>query len=131
MTYIGETIKMLRKSKDMSQEELGKRLGVGRAAVNKYEKGIVENIPLKTIEKIAEIFNVSPIYLVGWDSKTKIMTYEERVVYGVKYFYTEEGVHLLKTYSQLSKEGRKKAIQYMEDLYQIHNITNNCTPKIY
>ena len=37
----------------MSQEELGRRVGVQRAAINKYEKGTVSNIPLSTIEQIA------------------------------------------------------------------------------
>ena len=48
----GERIKYLRTINNMSQEELGKRVGVQRAAINKYEKGTVENIPIATIEKI-------------------------------------------------------------------------------
>ena len=64
---LGERIKSLREAFEMSQEELGSRIGVKRAAINKYEKGIVENIPVKTIEKLALIFNVSPQHLVGWN----------------------------------------------------------------
>lgn len=33
----GEKIKMLRVKKGMSQEELGKKVGVQKAAINKYE----------------------------------------------------------------------------------------------
>lgn len=36
---IGETIRKYRKSKDMTQEEMAKRLGVTAPAVNKWEKG--------------------------------------------------------------------------------------------
>ena len=64
----GERIRYLRSISSMSQEELGKRVGVQRAAINKYEKGTVENIPLKTIEKIARVFDVSPTYIVGWNN---------------------------------------------------------------
>lgn len=39
----------------MSQEELGRRVDVQRAFVNKYETGGVTNIPLSTVEKIAYV----------------------------------------------------------------------------
>ena len=45
----GIRIKELRTIADMYQEELGRRVGVQRAAIQKYEKGTVENIPLRTI----------------------------------------------------------------------------------
>ena len=64
---LGPRIKELRLMADLSQEELGSRVGVQRAAIQKYEKGTVENIPLKTIEKIAKVFDVSPSYIVGWN----------------------------------------------------------------
>ena len=40
--YAGTRIKELRKLSEMSQEELGRRVGVQREAINKYEKGSVE-----------------------------------------------------------------------------------------
>lgn len=43
---MGERIKRLRLKRGMTQEELGKAVGLQRAAINKYEKGIVENIKL-------------------------------------------------------------------------------------
>lgn len=46
----GEKIKMLRVKKGMSQEELGKKVGVQKAAINKYEKGIVVNLKMSTFE---------------------------------------------------------------------------------
>lgn len=46
----------------MTQEELGSRLGINRAAVNKYEKGTVVNIPVNTLLKLCDIFDVTPNY---------------------------------------------------------------------
>lgn len=40
----GEIIKQLRLRRGMSQEELGKKIGVQKAAINKYEKGLVVNL---------------------------------------------------------------------------------------
>ena len=41
---MGEYIKQLRTEREWSQDELGKKVGVNRAAVQKWEKGSVENI---------------------------------------------------------------------------------------
>jgi transcriptional regulator with XRE-family HTH domain len=68
----------------MSQEELGKRVGVQRAAINKYEKGTVENIPIKTIEKIASVFDVSPSYIVGWTAQEADLSPAEAFEHGTR-----------------------------------------------
>lgn len=41
---MGDRIKELRKEKDLSMEELGAIVGVGKAAVHKWEHGIVKNL---------------------------------------------------------------------------------------
>lgn len=65
----GEKIKMLRLRKGMSQEELGKKVGVQKAAINKYEKGIVVNLKMSTIAKLADALDVTPVYLMGIDDE--------------------------------------------------------------
>lgn len=57
---IGSYIKRLRTENGYSQEELGKLLGVQRAAVQKWECGTVKNLKRETIKKLSEIFNVPP-----------------------------------------------------------------------
>ena len=39
----GERIKMLRKEHNLTQEELGAKIGVQKAAIQKYEKGTVKH----------------------------------------------------------------------------------------
>ncbi|MBE6016688.1 MAG: helix-turn-helix domain-containing protein [Lachnospiraceae bacterium] len=63
----GEKIKELRELSGMTQEELGARLGLKKAAINKYETGRVVNLKRSTIEKLCEIFNVLPQELMGMD----------------------------------------------------------------
>lgn len=67
---MAETIRMLRIQRGITQEELGNILGVQKSAVRKYESGMVENIPRSSIKKMADFFNVSPSYLMGWDEET-------------------------------------------------------------
>jgi transcriptional regulator with XRE-family HTH domain len=117
----GARIKYLRQLTNMSQEELGRMVGVQRAAINKYEKGTVENIPIKTIEKIAKAFDVSPTYIVGWsNSDSNLLSFEVKVIQGVKYFYGVEAVNLLEIYSTLDNQGKKRMLQYAEDMSLIY-----------
>lgn len=67
---IGKKIKQLRKQLDMTQEELGQKVGVTKATINKYETGIVVNLRRPTIEKLAKALEVSPAYLMGWIETT-------------------------------------------------------------
>lgn len=68
---MGEYIKILRKERGWSQEELGKKVGVNRAAVNKWENGTVENIKRSTIQQLATIFHVSPSELMCWPEEAE------------------------------------------------------------
>ena len=118
---IGEKIKYLRLLANMSQEELGNRVGVQRAAINKYEKGSVTNIPISTIEQIAKVFDVSPTYIVGWDNvETNPLSAEVKVLQGVKRFYGREVVGIIEIYTQLSTVGKQRVIQYLEDMQLIY-----------
>ncbi|MGP1376397.1 MAG: LexA family protein [Bulleidia sp.] len=61
----GEIIKKLREEKGLTQEQLGKLIGVQKSAVAKYERGLIQNLKRQTIEKLAEIFGVRPSYIMG------------------------------------------------------------------
>lgn len=60
---LDEKILKLRKSKGMSQDELGEELGVSRQSVSKWESGQVTP-ELDKIKKIANIFDVTTDYLL-------------------------------------------------------------------
>lgn len=65
---VGEYIKKLRIDNNLSQEELGKKIGVQRAAVQKWECGKVQNLKRETIKKLSEIFEVSPSSFIEDDT---------------------------------------------------------------
>ena len=116
----GERIKELRLLAEMSQDELGRRVGVQRAAINKYEKGTVENIPIKTIEKIAQVFDVSPSYIVGWNNQDANLSAEVKTIQGVKLFFGNESVELLESFNNLTPKGKKRVLQYIDDIYWMY-----------
>lgn len=83
---VGERIKKAREHCDISQTDLAKRIGVSKQSLYKYEANVVTNIPSNVIEQIANIIDVSPCYLMGWEEKEhikkeapKIMQYYERL----------------------------------------------------
>lgn len=62
-----ERIKALRTSKQLTMEILAKKIGVSKSTIAKWENGYVENMRQERIIKLAEVFNVSPTYIMGYD----------------------------------------------------------------
>ena len=63
---IGHILKEERLRNNLSQEEVAKAIGSTKQAVYKYETGIVTNIPMEKIAKMAQLFGVTPAYIMGW-----------------------------------------------------------------
>ena len=65
-------LKQLRNSRGITQDELGRMLGVQKAAICKYENGRV-NMPNSVIMRLVEIFQVSADYLLGTDEVVPLL----------------------------------------------------------
>lgn len=103
----GAKIKQLRESLDMTQEDLGKLLGVKKAAINKYETGTVVNLKRSTIENLCNIFNVTPQYLLS-DSDLSQPSSSMQL--------TEQEERLLGICRSLNDEGCERLVEYGDDL---------------
>lgn len=66
---IGERIKKSRETKGISQIELANAAKISKQNLYKYENNIITNIPSDKIESIAYYLEVSPAYLMGWDTE--------------------------------------------------------------
>lgn len=64
---IAKNIKRLRESRDMTQEELAKAIGMSRPAVTQWETGWSQP-RMGTIEKLADFFKVSKLEIIGDDT---------------------------------------------------------------
>lgn len=69
MCMMAKRIKECRTQHGLTQEELAAKLGLKKSAIAKYENGRVENIKRTTIEQMADIFECSPSYLMGWSNE--------------------------------------------------------------
>lgn len=65
---VGERIKFLREKLNISQVDFADKINVSKQTLYKYENNIITNIPSDKIEAIADISNVSPAYIMGWDT---------------------------------------------------------------
>lgn len=63
---MNERIKSMRKLKNLTLLEVAEKLGVKEATMQRYESGEIKNIKHETIVQLADIFECSPIYLIGW-----------------------------------------------------------------
>ena len=70
MSLTGDRIREMRLQHNMTLDDVAKYLGINRQAVYKYEQGIVTNIPLDKLEKMATLFGTTPGYLAGWSTET-------------------------------------------------------------
>ena len=80
MNITGNRIRELRTKNDLTLDDVARHLGVGRQAIYKYEQGTVTNIPLENLEKMADLFGVSPGYLAGWTDHDPLEEIQEALV---------------------------------------------------
>ena len=66
-----ENIKMIRTQKNMTLEDLAKKVGVSRQTIQRYESGVIGNIPSDKIELIAKALETTPADLMGWNNETQ------------------------------------------------------------
>lgn len=100
---IGKRIRQERLIRGLSQEELAKALSTTKQAIYKYETEIVTNIPMDKIEKLAEVFNTTPSYLMGWDDAQN----EPQL--------TEDEQLLLELYRSCSEDTKKLTVAMLEN----------------
>ena len=103
---IGDKIRLHRKALDLTQTELGEKLGVKTNAVSKWECGRVDDIPTSKIKAMAKLFDVQPSYLI--DEKQPAPTNEGEL--------NAEDKRLLTMIHNLSPEDRERIVAIIEAL---------------
>ena len=120
MSIVGERIKMFRKLAGMTQVELATHVGVGRAAINKYEKGVIENIPVKNIEYIAKALNVQPQTLMGWNDPEADVPCEDRLKRLLKLVYGQQTLDLVNVFQTINPKGKRKIMAFADDIAKVY-----------
>lgn len=108
---MGEQIKQLRLERNMTLEELGNKVGVGKSTVRKWENGMIANMRRDKIAKLASALDVSPAYLMGWEQSNEV----EVPVNIIKKVPSKQE-ELISIYDQLSSRNQDKVLTYSKSL---------------
>ena len=95
---IGEKIKMLRIQNNMTLEQVGESVGVGKSTVRKWETGQIANMRRDKIAKLAIALHTTPAYLMGWEDeeeKSSLQIKQEALINLVKSIDDEEKLNTL------------------------------------
>ncbi|MDE6710543.1 MAG: helix-turn-helix transcriptional regulator [Oscillospiraceae bacterium] len=107
----------LRKSRELSQQELANNLQISKSSVNMYERG--EREPgLDTLEAIADFFNVDMDYLTGKTSEIKSLTSVPITDYETSLKSDEK--RLLGIYRGFNNEGKEKLLDTALDMSELN-----------
>lgn len=113
---VGQRLKRLRLEKGLTQEELGKILGITKGAVQKYESGQIKNFKSDSVKRLTEFFEVPPIYFIFDDvpdlaPKDLRKTFEAHFGKWVSSF--------IENANKLNEDGLRKLMEYCEDIASI------------
>lgn len=96
---------------DLSNLCRDKGLDISAPTLQRYEVGKIKKIPYDSIVVLAEIFNVSPAKLVGWENFSNVENYNE----------TEKA--LIKNYRQLNEQNQQAVTTMINSLLAVENST--------
>ena len=107
---LGEKIKDLRTRNDLTLEELGNIIGVGKSTIRKWENGTIANMRRDKIKKVADALGTTPAYLMGWEDETI------NIGNVTNPLFSQEELQLIDNYRSFNYEGQKKVTEYISDL---------------
>lgn len=101
---IGERIRKLRKSRNLSMKELGKRVGLSESVISRYERGEVKMIDINLIRDISKVLNYPMIEILGESIDDQWGDDEKNIE------YLKDNPELLDTYVKLTRTGQMKVL---------------------
>ena len=99
-----EKIKARRLELGLTLEDVGNIVGVGKSTVRKWETGNIADMKRDKIALLSKALKVSPLFIMGIDDEKPQPT------------ISENESKLLINYNKLNDIGKKKLLEYSEDL---------------
>jgi repressor LexA len=102
---IRDRLKSRRLEQHLTLEEVAAAIGVTRQTVQKYESGVIPNIPSDKIELLANALETTPAYLMGWDKPKES---------GIE--ITNQDMEIIKMVRRLTPDREKMFLDLLKDL---------------
>jgi len=68
-----ENIKNRRLELNLTLDDVSKKLSISKSTLQRYEGGLISNIPSDRIEEIAATLDTTPAKLIGWEEKYSVI----------------------------------------------------------
>ena len=99
---IGNRIKYARTLRNVTLEDIAKKVGVAKSTIQRYETGKISNIKLPVIESIGKALNINPAWIIG-----KSDNFNESI---------SSNPQIITYYNQLNDIGKHEATKRVEEL---------------
>lgn len=67
-------LKQRRRELGLTMEEVAQKVGVTRATISRWESGHIEHMKTSHISKLANVLDISPLYIVGATDEPQYVT---------------------------------------------------------
>lgn len=108
---IGNRIKYARNLRDVTLDDIAKKVGVAKSTIQRYENGKIHSIKLPVVESIAISLNVNPAWIIG---KSDIIELPSQKI-----------PKIMEYYNQLNDIGKREATKRVEELTYLPQYTIN------
>ena len=101
-------------------EQLGKIIGVNKAAIQKYESGQTMNMKRSKIATLSKYFKVDPTWLMGFDEDDFTPQKQENHETDcdlINACFGKDAYKLVQTFLKLNDVGQAKAIQVLSRMH--------------
>lgn len=71
---LSTVLKSRRKELGLTLNDIAKHMGVSEATVQRWESGNIKSLRQGRVAKLADILNVTPAYLMGWEDSNQLPT---------------------------------------------------------
>ncbi len=102
---ISARLKQKRKEENLTADYVAKKIGVAKSTLYRYENGDIDKMPIQILQKIAKIYNTSPISLIGYEDELDYVT-NNVVINDNSYYLNDVQIEEVKLFVEflLSKE---------------------------
>lgn len=122
---IKDIIKNRRLAKELTQEQLGEMIGTSKQNIQRYESGVIGNIPLEKLKQLAKVLDLSPILLMNLYGYTESTVTTEQAL---------QALVLLERYAYQSRTRPRASLkekEYDKLLEDVVDVINSKADQIY
>jgi len=102
---IGNRIKNARNLRNVTLDDIAKKVGVAKSTIQRYENGKINTIKIPVVESIALALNVNPSWVVGKSEEMELPA--------------QKIPKIIQYYEMLNEMGKHKATERVKELTEV------------